>query len=145
MPDRNGSGTTAEHAAAANQAAELLELGAGQFRLQGSLDLGAIPALARQGQRLFKRLSRDSASRRQSQSQFQPQPQPQPQPIEIQIDLGGVERSSSAAIALLLDWVAQAGRDGFQLRFAHWPEALRRIAIFSNVDGLLGLEADQRG
>ncbi|MFP4063385.1 MAG: lipid asymmetry maintenance protein MlaB, partial [Halochromatium sp.] len=67
------------------------------------------------------------------------------QPVEIQIDLGGVERSSSAAIALLLDWVAQAGRAGIELRFAHWPEALRRIAIFSNVDGLLGLETDRHG
>ncbi|MFP4247476.1 MAG: lipid asymmetry maintenance protein MlaB, partial [Halochromatium sp.] len=100
-------------------------------------DLGAIPGLARQGQRLLKRLSREPASRSQSQSLSQP--------VEIQIDLGGVERSSSAAIALLLDWVAQAGRAGIELRFAHWPEALRRIAIFSNVDGLLGLETDRHG
>ncbi|MFW6258607.1 MAG: STAS domain-containing protein, partial [Halochromatium sp.] len=113
MPDRNGPGTSAEQGAAANQAAQLLELGAGRFRLQGPLDLGAIPGLARQGQRLLKRLSREPASRSQSLSQ--------PQPVEIQIDLGGVERSSSAAIALLPDWVAQAGRAGIELRFAHWP------------------------
>jgi phospholipid transport system transporter-binding protein len=123
VPARNGAG------AAAHQAAELIELGAGQFRLQGPLDLSTMPELARQGQRLFKRLRRDNAS----------------QPQDIQIDLGGVERSSSAAIALLLDWVAQAGHAGLGLSFAHWPDALRRIALFSNVDGLLGIETDQHG
>lgn len=123
VPARNGAGATAQ------QAAELVELGAGQFRLQGPLDLSTMPELARQGQRLFKRLRRDSTS----------------QPQHLEIDLGGVERSSSAAIALLLDWVAQAQHAGLGLSFAHWPDALRRIALFSNVDGLLGIETDQHG
>lgn len=135
VPARNGSDAAAEpdapvnKGAPATQAAQLIELGAGQFRLQGPLDLGTMPDLARQGQRLFKRLRHDSASRTQ----------------DIQINLGGVERSSSAAIALLLDWVAQAKQAGFELSFAHWPDALRRIAVFSNVDGLLGIETEQDG
>ncbi len=136
VPARSGLGAaansaTAEQGTAAQQAAELVELGVGQFRLQGPLDLSTMPDLARQGQRLFKRLRHSVRRDRTSQ------------PQHLEIDLGGVERSSSAAIALLLDWVAQAQHAGLGLSFANWPDALRRIAIFSNVDGLLGIETDQ--
>lgn len=115
--------------AAAMPESRLTEIGPGQFALQGSLTLSTVPALARQGRRLLKAV-RAGASQ---------------EPQSVEISLEGVKRSSSAGIALLLDWVDQAGRDGIDLRFRHWPEALVRIARFSNVEELLGIEAAPNG
>lgn len=109
--------------------AELLELAPGRFALRGRLDLDSVPALVRQGKRLF----RGARGRQDAQSQG-------PEQV-LEIDLGGVERASSAGIALLLDWVEQAARVQARLVFLNWPDALARIAAFSNVAGLLGLDA----
>ncbi|MEA1050204.1 STAS domain-containing protein [Lamprobacter modestohalophilus] len=115
--------------AATDRLSTLTEISPGQFELKGALILSTVPTLARQGARLLKavRTKRDSM------------------PLAVEIDLGGVERSSSAGIALLLDWVDQAGSDGIDLQFRNWPEALLRIASFSNVEGLLRIEAAQHG
>lgn len=107
------------------QPSALTEIAPGQLALSGSLTLSTIPALARQGRRLLK------AMRSRSDGN---------EPVSVEIDLGEIERSSSAGIALLLDWVEQAGQDGIAIRFRRWPEALVRIATFSNVDHLLGIE-----
>ena len=107
----------------------LREVGPGRLALEGPLTLSTVPTLGRQGTRLLKAM----------------QPKAGAAPIRVEIDLGGINRSSSAGIALLLDWVDQARRDGINLRFQHWPEALVRIAIFSNVEGLLGIEAAAHG
>jgi phospholipid transport system transporter-binding protein len=115
---------TEPRAAATAPAAELLEIGPGRLALKGRLDLESIPALARRGRRLLRDASAQAAH-----------------PRVLEIDLGGVERTSSAAIALLLDWVEQAAQTEARLVFLNWPEALARIADFSNVASLLGLEA----
>lgn len=129
MPQRKVQQATATTAATADRPTTLTERAPGQFELKGSLDLGSVPTLARQGTRLLKAL----------------RARPDTVPLSVEIDLGGVERSSSAGIALLLDWVDQAGRDGIDLRFRNWPEALVRIASFSNVEGLLRIETAQHG
>ncbi|WP_462320191.1 STAS domain-containing protein [Halochromatium sp.] len=108
----------------------LKEVGSNRLALSGSLTLSTMPALAREGQRLLK-----SMRTRGSDGE----------PVTIEIDLGEIERSSSAGIALLLDWVDQAGRDGISIAFRRWPESLARIAALSNVEGLLGIEAEQYG
>ncbi|MEA3638789.1 MAG: STAS domain-containing protein [Lamprobacter sp.] len=123
MLDRKARQTTAD------QTATLTEVGPGQFALQGSLSLSSIPALARQGGRMLKAMRAEHPR----------------EPVVVVIDLSGVNRSSSAGVALLLDWVEQAVRDGISLRFQHWPEAMVRIATFSNVEDLLGIEAAQHG
>ncbi|NEX15848.1 MAG: sulfate transporter [Halochromatium sp.] len=107
----------------------LREVSPGRLALEGALTLNTVPTLARQGARLLKALQSKAGN----------------EPIRVEIDLSGIDRSSSAGIALLLDWVDQASRDGISLHFQHWPEALVRIAIFSNVEGLLGIEAAQHG
>jgi len=111
--------------AAPDRASTLTEIGPRQFALEGSLSLSTVPALARQGTRLLKAL----------------RSKPETEAVSVEIDLSGVKRSSSAGIALLLEWVEQAGRNGIELRFRNWPEALVRIATFSNVEELLGIEA----
>lgn len=105
--------------------AELLELAPGRLALRGQIDLNSVPTLVRQAKRLF----RGPRDKHGTQSQV------------LEIDLQGVERASSAAIALLLDWVEQAARVQTRLVFLNWPDTLARIAAFSNVAGLLGLDA----
>lgn len=110
--------------AATGRRAELREVAPGRLAVSGRLDLESIPVLARRGRRLL----RDAQARHA-------------EPRVIEIDLGGVERASSAAIALLLDWAEQAAQADARIVFLNWPVALARIAEFSNVAGLLGLEA----
>jgi phospholipid transport system transporter-binding protein len=95
--------------------AELIETGQGRFRVEGDLNLATVVPLAAAGRRLAAAGA----------------------PVEV--DLGGIGRGSSAAVALLLEWTDQVRRAGGSLHFTHWPEALVRIAEFSNVDGLLGV------
>lgn len=124
----NGQVSTATAAPDAGGQATLAELGPDRYRLQGALDLSAVAKLAQQTKRLLNLGRRRSAA----------------QPgRRIEIDLGGIERSNSAVIALLLDWMDQAAEQRIDLVFKNWPQALERIAAFSNVDHLLGIETRQ--
>lgn len=53
------------------------------------------------------------------------------------IDLRGVERSNSAGVALLVEWLRQA--QGFQrdLRFTHVPAQMRAIIQVVDLDSVL--------
>jgi phospholipid transport system transporter-binding protein len=97
-------------------AARLERLAAGRWCLSGGLTLASVGDLIAQG----PRLAADSG--------------------DVVLDLAGVENSSSAGVALLLEWEEQIHRGGGTLRLHNCPEALARIAEFSNVDGLLGLD-----
>ncbi len=57
------------------------------------------------------------------------------------VDLGGVERATSAALALLLEWVDQARRARRRLRFQSVSAGVLEIAKVSNVADLLPLTA----
>jgi len=95
--------------------ASLNQIGPRRWQLEGSLSLSSVADLAAEGERLAATGGR------------------------IELDLAGVHHSSSAAVALLLEWCEQIGAAGGQLQLLNCPEALRRIADFSNVDALLGL------
>ncbi len=94
--------------------ATLTQTAPGRFKLSGDLDLTSVPALAREGRRLWA----DGAS-------------------QITIDLADVGRSNSAAVALLLEWSSQARRADARLRFVHWPDAMARIADLCNLGDVL--------
>ncbi|TVQ89855.1 MAG: STAS domain-containing protein [Chromatiaceae bacterium] len=94
----------------------------GRYHLCGDLDLAAVAGLARAG-----RLLATAAAA-----------------APVEVDLGGVGRSSSAAVALLLEWTEQVRQRGGRLHFTNWPAALVRIAGLSNVDGLLGCDPGQQ-
>ena len=53
------------------------------------------------------------------------------------IDLGGVEGSDSAGLALLLEWLDRGRARGRRIRFRGLPDPLRRIARLSNLESLL--------
>jgi phospholipid transport system transporter-binding protein len=59
---------------------------------------------------------------------------------DLILDLTGVTRADSAALALMLEWLDQARRQGRPIRFRGVPQALLNIARFSNVLNLLPLE-----
>jgi phospholipid transport system transporter-binding protein len=87
----------------------------GGFRVEGVLDFDSVAALVGEGARLLAG----------------------PGPLDV--DLSGVRESNSAALALLLEWLALARRRKLKLRFHHLPDSLARLAAVSNVSGLLGL------
>lgn len=96
--------------------------------VQGIVNLSSAPALAKQ----FSEWLKSAAPSRQARRTERP-------PAILEVDLGGIERASTVAVALLLDWVDQARSRQLELRFLRWPEPLERIARFSNVSELLGI------
>ncbi len=51
--------------------------------------------------------------------------------------------SNSAALALLVEAVQEAGRAGHELRLSDIPAGLADLARLSNAEGLIGLEAPE--
>ena len=58
---------------------------------------------------------------------------------ETHIDLEGVTRSDSAGLALLVEWLRLAEKQGITLRFHNLPSQLREIARVSDLLPLLPL------
>ena len=55
------------------------------------------------------------------------------------IDLGGVTRSNSAGLALVIEWLATARRAGHPLALERVPEGLRQLAAVCRVDDLIAV------
>ncbi|WP_456374338.1 STAS domain-containing protein [Thiolapillus sp.] len=83
------------------------------WKLDGALDLTSIP-----------RLWPEMARRIRASS-------------ELTISLGGVRKTSSAALALLLQGLEEARKVGCSLRYVDIPDDLLALARVSNVEKLL--------
>jgi phospholipid transport system transporter-binding protein len=59
------------------------------------------------------------------------------QHASLEIDLAGVGKADSAGLALMLEWKAQAGQRGAEMRFLNIPKSLQAVAKTSEVDQLL--------
>jgi phospholipid transport system transporter-binding protein len=92
---------------------ELTDLGGGKFALSGELSF-------------------DTAERilRSSESKFSDHGQ-------IEVDLSAVEKSDSAGLALLLEWITWANHSVREIRFVDVPERILAIAKTSEVEPLL--------
>lgn len=55
----------------------------------------------------------------------------------LDIDLSGVVEANSAGLALLIEWLAVARREGHSVSFHHIPDSLRQLAGVCQVDGLI--------
>ncbi|MDH5324521.1 MAG: STAS domain-containing protein [Gammaproteobacteria bacterium] len=88
------------------------------YLLQGVLSFDSAAALARQGNELFK-----SAG------------------ATVSVDLSGVDRSDSAGLALLLEWMRAARKRNQTLVFSHVPRQIQDIAAVSGVKSLLNAES----
>jgi phospholipid transport system transporter-binding protein len=56
---------------------------------------------------------------------------------ERYLSLAAVERTDSAGLALLVDWLARARAQGIALHYEAMPDKLRGLAAISEVDALL--------
>ncbi len=90
--------------------------GEGRYVLAGELSWQTVPELLRR-----------------AELRFEPQ-------AGLVIDLAQVERSDSAGLALLTEWLRQARRQGARLSFANLPEQMRSLARVSGVLDILPLE-----
>lgn len=94
---------------------ELVETAPGRLALRGDLDFSSACAAHEAG---LARFAVDGAR-------------------DWTVDLGGLETANSAAVAVLLEWLATVHRAGGHLRFEGLPDRLRAIAEISEVDELL--------
>lgn len=51
----------------------------------------------------------------------------------IEVDLGGLEQSDSAALAVMLEWVRQAESRGKQIQFSKIPAQLAKLIEMANL------------
>lgn len=91
----------------------LADLGAGRFELSGDMSFETAEQILQSSVKLF----------RQQES--------------VAVDLGAVQKTDSAGLALLLEWLAQAQRKGTALRFENVPAKLHAIAETAEVDDFL--------
>jgi len=61
----------------------------------------------------------------------------------LQVDLGGVTASDSAGLAVLIEWVAAARRNGRAVRVLNVPGGIAASARISEVDQILGFAPDR--
>jgi phospholipid transport system transporter-binding protein len=57
----------------------------------------------------------------------------------VAIDLGGIRRTDSSGVVLMLEWQRQARKAGCQLRFSNPPEQMRSLVRFYQVEDFLSL------
>lgn len=89
-----------------------------RLHLSGELSFHTVPDLWRQTRELFKGCP------------------------TLTIDLSGVERSDSAGLALLVEWMREAARCGTELRFVNMPTQMLAIARVSSLDRILPLSRE---
>jgi len=92
---------------------ELSDLGDGCFVLRGDMSFNTVEPILRASEKLFDGLS------------------------NIEIDLSGVEKTDSAGLALLLEWISWANYAETEIRFAGTPAKMRAIAQTTEVDNIL--------
>jgi len=97
--------------------------GAGRWVLTGDLSLTTVSAVWMRREELLRTLPGE------------------PSAGPLVIDLGGVARTDSAGLALLIGLLREARKRDLRVQFATIPQQLRSLAQVSGVSELLGLEA----
>lgn len=95
-------------------------LGDGRFRIVGDLDYETVKLLLGDDDKLF--------------AQALP---------NIEVDFGGVGRSTSVGLALMLEWLRQARARDIAIRFSHLPAQMLGLARVSQLDQILSLEIEE--
>ena len=83
------------------------------YALSGALDFNTVPALL---------------------AQMKAEHDPLQGSGDIYVDLAGVERSNSAGLGLLIEWVIQARQQQRTIYFSNLPNALLQIARISELE-----------
>lgn len=90
--------------------AQIQVAGEGQFRISGDLDYQTIPRVLKSSQSMF--------AGQQS----------------LTIDLSEVNRSNSAGLALLIEWMRFAKAEGCSIKFLNIPEQMHQVAQLCGVE-----------
>lgn len=85
----------------------------GRFSLSGALDFDSVPQVLGQAGRLFGGSG------------------------EIELDLAEAGPCNSAALALLIEWRAEAARQGRVIHYRNLPQGLRALAQVCEAEALL--------
>jgi len=105
-------------AEASGAAAAELAVEGGRLRLAGVLELSTVAAVLEPGRRAIDGVTGERAV----------------------LDLSAVQRSDSAGLALVVDWLRTARRRGLDLAIEGTPRQLADIARVSGLERLMGLE-----
>ena len=92
---------------------ELTEQGDGRFGLTGDVSFATAEAILRKSNQMFA------------------------QHEKVEVDLSAVEKTDSAGLALLLEWISLAAKRGRQIRYTQIPEKIHAIAVTAEIDELL--------
>lgn len=79
-----------------------------RYMVAGELNFSSVPGLWKQGRELFGNGKNGDK--------------------QLDIDLSEVSRSDSSGLALLLEWMRFAGKQGISIKFHNLPEQMRDIA-----------------
>lgn len=90
-----------------------------RIRLSGSLSLDSVPSVLASSRDWFE----DGA--------------------DLEIDLSGIERSDSAGVALLLEWLRRARAAGHGINYVNPPAQMRAIVEFCALGSVLPMEERQ--
>ena len=94
-------------------AVQLNDLGDGRFEIEGLLTFETVADALEQSKVLFDQYDR------------------------LEVDLGPIEKSDSAGLALLLEWINWAKYYVREIRFSNIPDQIRAIARISEVEEML--------
>ena len=95
---------------------QIARSGPGAYRLTGELSFTTVPQVWAAARRL---IAEDAGS------------------STLHLDLAGVERADSAGVALLLEWLREARRQGRHLRLDNVPAQMQAIARVSGLEELI--------
>jgi phospholipid transport system transporter-binding protein len=98
-----------------NDTPGLESAGNGRFVLHGELSFNTVPGLLASTRNLVGEIR------------------------EVTIDLGGVEHSDSAGVALLIEWLREVRCAGYTVTFVNIPSQMLAIARASSIDSILPL------
>ncbi len=87
--------------------------GEGRFSISGTMGFNTADQILRDCEELFEEHTR------------------------IEVDLGGVDDTDSAGLALMLEWITWANHTVREIRFLNTPEMITAIARVTEVEGLL--------
>ena len=92
---------------------ELVDLGDGKFAVRGAMTFATAGRILRESEEPFEAHTR------------------------IEVDLSGVDKTDSAGLALLLEWITWANHTVREIRFLDTPERIDAIARVTEVEQLL--------
>lgn len=93
--------------------ARFVNEGAGRFRLEGEVGFGTVMYLLHESHHQFEHEQR------------------------VRLDLASVERINSAGLALVIEWMREAQRDGWTLEINNPPKELLAVARICDVEDIL--------